>query len=136
MNKVSTKKKPTVSKLKKKLDAIYSQYIRQKYSDDTGEVSCYTCPRRDHYKNLQCGHFVPRQYLKTRWDERNTRPQCYACNMLYNGQPSRFAANLVAEYGQGIVEELERNRMIPVKLDVIWYMGEIEKYKELLDKQG
>ena len=28
------KKPPTISKLKKKLDAIYSKYIRQKYSKD------------------------------------------------------------------------------------------------------
>lgn len=129
MSKVPTKKKPTVSKLKKKLDAIYSTYIRTLYAKD-GRVSCYTCPRQGEIKEMQCGHFVPRQYLKTRWDERNTRPQCYACNILYNGQPSRFAERLIREYGDGIIGELERGRMTPAKLDVLWYLEKIAEYTQ------
>ena len=132
MSKVLTKKKkPTVSKLKKRLDAIFSVYIRTKYASD-GLVQCYTCPKRAPIKEMQCGHFVSRQYLKTRWDERNCRPQCVGCNVWQQGRTSTFAANLCMEYGADIIAELERNRMIPVKLDVIWYLEEIEKYEKLV----
>jgi hypothetical protein len=124
-------KKKTVSKLKKELDALYSKYIRNKYAVN-GRVKCYTCPKVGEVKEMQNGHFVPRQYLKTRWDDRNCRPQCYACNMLYNGQPSAFANNLKKEYGENIIAELERDRMKPVKLEVWWYEEQIAHYKSLL----
>lgn len=129
----STKKprKPSISKLKKKLDSIFSTYVRTKYAKN-GRLQCYTCPKSGTIAELQNGHFVPRQYLRTRWDERNCRPQCYACNLLYNGQPSRFAANLIKEYGEGIIQELEKDRMIPVKLDIQWYETEIKKYQDRL----
>ena len=125
------KRKKTLSKLKKDLDTVFSQYIRLKYADKEGMVQCYTCTQKRHWKDgMQNGHFVPRQYLRTRYDERNCRPQCYACNQLYNGQPSAFAANLKKEYGEGIVEELEKNRMNPLKLDHDWYEENIKTYKE------
>lgn len=79
---------------------------------------------------MQNGHFNPRQYLKTRYDEKNNHCQCYACNMLYGGQPATYARNLVRDYGQGIVEELESGRFEPVKLDIIWYENMKEIYKQ------
>jgi len=107
MKKVKTK---TTSQLKKKLDAIFSKYIRER---DNGQ--CFTCHLKREPKEMQNGHFVPRQYLATRYDERNNNCQCYACNMIYNGQPSMYAIKLKAKYGNGIIEELERLRHIVTK---------------------
>lgn len=107
------KKKNKVT-LRKKLDAIVSQYVRLSYADKNGIVKCYTCTRRDHWKKLQNGHFVPRQYLACRYDLRNLRPQCYACNMLFNGQAATFAKNLEEET-PGIVIELEKLRYVVTK---------------------
>ena len=117
----------TTGKLKKELDKIFSRYIRQR---DKGQ--CYTCPKKDDPKKMQCGHFNPRQYLNTRWDERNNHCQCYACNMLYNGQPSRYAQHLIEDYGADIINELEKNRLISVKLDREWYEERIKHYEEEL----
>lgn len=64
---------------------------------------------------LQNGHFVPRQYLATRYDEVNCHAQCYACNIHYNGQPSRYASKLEREYGVGTVEMLEAKRQLITK---------------------
>lgn len=105
------KKSPaSVSKLKKTLDAIFSRYIRLR---DAGQ--CYTCPKKDHWKKMQCGHFVPRQYLALRYSEINCHCQCYACNMLYNGQPSKFAQNLLRDYGDNVLRVLEIERKSIVK---------------------
>jgi hypothetical protein len=95
---------------RKKLDEVFSRYIR--YRD---EGQCYTCPHKDDPKRMQCGHFVPRQYLAVRYDEVNCHCQCYACNMLYNGQPSRFAMNLERDYGEGTVARLEAQRQVITK---------------------
>lgn len=105
----------TVSSLKKDLDKIFSLFIRQREADLYGFTSCYTCGLRKHYKELQCGHFVPRQYLATRYDEVNCKVQCYACNMLYNGQPSAFALRFEQDFGTGTVARLEGLRKMITK---------------------
>ena len=122
--------KKGISYYKKKLDTIYSQYIRQKDADKDGMNYCYTCGVKKHYKELQCGHFAPRQYLSLRYEEKNTKPQCYACNMLYNGQPSAFAVKLKAEYGESIVGDIEGRRKEITRY--FPYELKIEEYKEKL----
>lgn len=118
------KKPKTVSKLKKELDSVFSKYIRQR---DKGQ--CFTCPKKDDPKRMQNGHFVPRQYLSVRYDERNCNCQCYACNMLYGGQGATYAVRLAKKYSQSVVEELEAARWKSVKLDPSWYEEKIAYYK-------
>lgn len=129
ISKTKTKPKKTLSKYKKELDAIFSKYIRYR---DAGK--CYTCGLQKEPKQMQNGHFVPRQYLAVRWDEINCHCQCYACNMLYNGQPSRYAQRLRQDYGDDIIDTLENKRRLITKLDEIWYEKQINKYKEIVSK--
>lgn len=135
---VSLRKKPaakrkfkprTVTSKKKELDAIFSRYIRLR---DGGK--CYTCPKVGEIKAMQNGHFIPRQYLATRYDEVNNHCQCYACNMLYNGQPGAYATRLERDYGKGTVEMLEEKR----KLTMLDFPYEywIEIYKEKVAAYG
>jgi len=56
------------------------------------------------------------------------RAQCYADNMLYNGQPPAYAARLEREYGKGTVEMLEGRRKEIVK--VFPYEYWVGVYKE------
>ena len=78
-------KKPTVSSLKKKLDIIFSKYIRLKDADPSGNVECYTCGVVKQWEKdgMQAGHFMSRKHTITRWDEQNVKPQCYTCNCHY-----------------------------------------------------
>lgn len=99
-------KAKTVSWYKREADRLFSLFIRQKWAGADGNVTCYTCSYRNHWKKMQNGHLVSRYYLATRYDERNCRPQCYTCNMFRNGMTPHFAANLQKELGPGIVEEL------------------------------
>ena len=46
-----TSKKPTRSKLVKKLDVIFSQYIRLSNSNSRGYCKCVTCGKEGHWKN-------------------------------------------------------------------------------------
>jgi hypothetical protein len=52
----------SISKLKKELDKWFSLYIRLRYATDEGMAQCYTCGKVDHYKKLQCGHFMSRRF--------------------------------------------------------------------------
>lgn len=116
-----------LSKYKKEFDAIFSKFIRER---DTH--TCYTCGLVMEPKKSQNGHFVPRQYLATRWDEVNCHAQCYACNVLYNGQPSAYAKRLKEDFGPDIVEVLESKRKTLVKLDKDYYEYWIPIYTEKL----
>ena len=119
----SKTKEKTQAQLKKELDRVFSIYIRNKFPKE-----CYTCRKTD--VTLQCGHFVTRQYLATRWDENNCRPQCVGCNMFGGGKPFDFEERLKKELGNDFVEQMKLTRHQSLKLDRNWYKEQIEKYKD------
>lgn len=84
------------SKLIKKADELFSEYIRRKYADDMGMVKCFTCGKKTYWygEGMQCGHFISRSCIKLRWDETNARPQCYRCNVALNGNYPIYAENI------------------------------------------
>jgi len=118
----SKPKVKTQAWLKKELDRVFSIYIRQKY-----DKSCYTCGK---VGTLQNGHFVSRQYLATRWDENNCRPQCVGCNLFGNGKPLDFEERLKKDLGCEFVEIMKKKRHLSMKLDRNWYRDQIDMYKE------
>ena len=124
-------KKLTRSKLVKKLDTVFSQYIRQKNSID-GIATCFTCGKKDHWKKLQNGHFQSRKHYATRWDEQNCQVQCAGCNVFRYGEQYRFAVNLDAKYGEGTVEKLEIQARQSVKITRGEYIDFISYYKEIV----
>jgi len=128
----SKKKVKTQAQLKKELDQIFSIYIRQKFSDDNGNNTCYTCGKAGTIKTMQNGHFVSRQYLATRWSEDNCRIQCSGCNIFGNGKPLDFEERLKEDLGEEYVEKMKASRHISLKLDRHWYTAEIAKYKLLI----
>jgi len=127
-----SKKKPSRSKLVKKLDAVFSQYIRLKNSVD-GYATCFTCGKKDHWKKLQNGHFQSRKHYATRWDEQNCQVQCAGCNVFRYGEQFLFAKYLDERFYAGLSDEL----YIKAKKIVKFTNSEIEdmilKYKNLLD---
>ena len=97
-------KKLTRSKLIKKLDKVFSLYIRQRYAKN--EIAqCFTCGKKAHWKKLQCGHFQSRKHYSTRWDEINCQVQCAGCNVFKYGEQFIFGKNLDLEYGAGCSDD-------------------------------
>jgi hypothetical protein len=88
--------KKSKSRLVKKLDSIFSKYIRLKHSKN-GICTCFTCGRKYEVKKIHAGHFMSRRHYSTRWDEENVRPQCYGCNVGNQGKQYEFAINLNKE---------------------------------------
>lgn len=124
------RKSQSLSSLKKKLDKVFSKYIRQKYADKNGMVKCYTCSTVKHWKEIQNGHWIPRNNLATRFSEDNCRPQCVACNLFQKGMPDVFAVNLIQE-GVDIVV-LQQTRYSVFKLDRQRYEEKIAFYEDKL----
>lgn len=128
------KRKPTVSKLKARLDAVFSLYIRIKFSDENGIVACYTCGAKMHWKKIQNGHFVSRQYNAVRYEERNCRPQCYSCNYLHRGNYATYSLKLINEKGVAEIEWLESQKRV-IKQFVIRDLEMMIEHFSLLVKE-
>tara|TARA_R110000851_G_scaffold187470_1_gene337344 strand:+ start:205 stop:600 length:396 start_codon:yes stop_codon:yes gene_type:complete len=125
-------KKLTRSKLVKKLDAVFSQYIRLKNSVDE-IATCFTCGKKDHWKKLQNGHFQSRKHYSTRWDEINCQVQCAGCNVFKYGEQYKFSVNLDAEYGSGTSERLHIKAQQIIKLSNFEIEDMIKRYKTFVD---
>lgn len=133
MRKIANKTKDT-QELQKALDAVYSEFIRLSSSDQKGNVKCYTCGKFDHYKKMQCGHYISRRHISTRWFEKNTKVQCVSCNIFNQGNGPAFAQALIKEYGVDILDELEIKKNNICKMGRFEYELLIKEYKEKIEK--
>ena len=123
-------KKKTYAQLKKKLDEVFSIYIRRKDAKE-GWVNCFTCGKKFEWKYTDNGHFINRKHLATRWLEENCHPQCIGCNRFRDGNKEDYAVHLEAVYGHGILQKLQdiKNKGLEVKYNDLEKM--IEYYKKL-----
>lgn len=130
------KKKPKgLSGYKKDLDDIYSLYIRQKYADWAGYVSCVTCGKTAHYKDgMQNGHYEKRSHNNTRFDDQNCHVQCKKCNMFMGGNYTSYALFMHKTYGQKAVEELHKRAQVSKRFTINEIKELISYYSNLVEK--
>lgn len=108
-----TKQQNSPTRLKKALDIVFSQWVRQSNADRNGYVKCVTCGVVKHYKEMQAGHYISRSHMNTRWDEKNVHPQCFADNIYKKGDYPNYTLYLIKKYGAGVIDELiEKQRTI------------------------
>jgi len=124
------RKKLSRGKIVKKLDSIFSQYIRRR---DVKEsiAECFTCGKKDDWKRLQCGHFQSRRFYSTRWDETNCQVQCAGCNVFRFGEQFKFSVNLDNKFGKGTSQRLEVKAREIVKIPTFELEDMIKHYQEL-----
>lgn len=115
------------SKLIHKLDRIFSEFIRLRYAKN-GIVRCFTCGKYDDWRNTDCGHYIKRQNMATRYEEMNCKPQCKRCNWLLQGADVVFRQRLVSEYGEYKITLLEARKSR--KIDNYILKEFIKKYTE------
>jgi 5-methylcytosine-specific restriction endonuclease McrA len=111
---------------KKKLDEVFSEYIRKR---DKG--CCFTCGRRADWQYSHAGHYINRNHLATRWNEKNVNAQCPACNLFRQGNKTVYATRLEEKYGHGILQELESLKNIGKVFNAEQTRVLIEYYKKL-----
>lgn len=125
-------KPKSVSKLKKELDTVFSKFIRYGAADKDGNATCYTCNRTYPAKKLHAGHYILRGYMNTRWDEMNVKPQCGVDNLWRKGEPVIFRENLVRDYGEQAVLELEARRHTLFKATTVFLEEKKTHYQQQL----
>lgn len=82
------------------------------------------------WDEADCGHFISRKHLSTRYFELNTFLQCRECNRLNNGRDEKYAAELMNRYGDEFIPWLWRLAHTPVKFDRFWYDEKIGYYAQ------
>lgn len=82
---------------------------------------------------MQAGHYIGRGWANTFVEERNVHVQCYRCNIALKGNLDEYAIRLKKDYGEGILEELHKEK----HKTKCFTTGELEEkishYKELLN---
>jgi hypothetical protein len=121
-----------VPKLKKELDRVFSIFIRTR--DTKGETMgfCVTCGHCAPWRDMDCGHYQPRQDLNTRWDEKNCHLQCKPCNGFRGGAAEAMAIYIDKIYGSGTAEILRAKARQSLKLDRHKLQLWINHYKRLI----
>lgn len=127
-----TAKKPTRSKLIKKLDVVFSQYVRLSNADDRGFCTCVTCGKKGHWKTggIQAGHFISRKHYSVRWDLDNVKPQCVACNVYRAGEQYKYSLYLGEKLSKKLYDKsLEITKFTSNEIEEL-----IAHYQNLLKK--
>jgi Bacteriophage Lambda NinG protein len=99
------KQKPLPA-LIKKLDTVFSRYVRMSAADNCGTVECVTCGKPMHWKEAHAGHFISRRHMSVRWVEKNVHPQCCGCNTFKGGALDEYSAFIIRKYGMKVFDDL------------------------------
>ena len=119
----------TIPQLQNTLWDVFAKYIKTLHAP-----KCYTCdkPIRMGTGDCQAGHFIPRNYSPTKYEEDNVRPQCSRCNKFLSGRPVEFERRLRDEIGDEAVEALKRKSTDKWKWSRTYLITKIEYYREQL----
>lgn len=123
--------KKTVPQLQNTLWPLIALYIKRNHSSDGLHCKCFTCDKAIKIgdRDCQAGHWIPRTYSPTKYEEDNLRPQCSTCNEFHHGKPVEFERNLRLEIGDERVEELKTLSTQRWKWDRSELVKQIEYYK-------
>src|SRR3990167_319940 len=120
----------TTDTLQRKLDTLFSRFIRQRDADKNGLIRCCACGVLVPWEDSDNSHFVSRQYLYTRYDERNCHASCRKCNRFLEGNKESYSLFLIRKYGPNIFEELNAKKWLPYPN--FPYEEKIKHYKSLV----
>ena len=84
----------------KRLDKIFSLYIRLRDIMPNGMGRCISCGKIKPYREFDCGHFFGRANMATRYDEDNCSAECQVCNRQDANHLERYRANLIKRIGE------------------------------------
>ena len=123
-----TAKSPTnTDLLRGMLWTVFSKYIRDRDKDKP----CISCGKMFDVK--QAGHFVPvgGSSVGLWFDEQNVHGECEGCNGFDSFHVVPMRKNLIAMYGEDVVESLEARRHRTTILEEEWYVEKIKHYHSL-----
>lgn len=111
------------------LDAVFSQYIRLRDSDENGYIICYCCGAVNYYTECDNMHYMPRLHMNTRFSEDNCKGGCRNCNQAKSGNLKAYGEHLEKDQ-PGSVEALEDQARVNYNYTVSEVKGLISYYSK------
>ena len=107
-----TKKRKTTTTTKKtdlvkKLDKVFSLYIRIRDTMPNGFCRCISCGQIKPFKSIDAGHYYSRSHMATRFHPDNVHGECTYCNRYRSDHLIQYRKNLIIKIGAGRVDRLE-----------------------------
>lgn len=105
-----SEKKPRMRKpvdLTKKLDKVFSAYIRLRDAMPNGCFRCISCGQIKRFEQGDCGHYHSRTHMGTRWEPDNCNMECRSCNRVSSDHLIGYRRNLIEKIGFDRVNRLE-----------------------------
>ena len=114
-------KKSSISRLKHKLWANFSLYIRTR-----DNFTCFTCGRKGEGSGIHAGHFISKSVggIALYFHEDNVHAQCYNCNINLSGNQWEYGQRL----GKEKVDELMKLKEHITKWSEQDYLEKIKFY--------
>jgi hypothetical protein len=116
----------------RKLDKVFSQYIRERDTDVNGFGKCCTSGKVIHKTKGHAGHFISRRFMCTRWDEQNVHLQSAYANTFLAGQQYEYSKFINKKYGDHKADELLEKSRGTCKFTLEELQEMYEKYKKKL----
>lgn len=125
-------KKQNIKYLKKKLDDIFSYFIRLRDSDENGYGKCITSGKPVYWKKADCGHWITRGCLATRYEEKNCALQSKYDNAFKDKQQmtKEFEKALRKRWGDKEIDKLEIKKYNTTKWTTFEYEYFIKEYQQ------
>ncbi|WP_418458870.1 recombination protein NinG [Bacteroides sp.] len=118
------------SSLKTRLDTVFAMFIRLRDAMPNGMFRCISCGRLLPFDQSDCGHYINRQHMATRFNEKNCNAQCRKCNRFDEGNIQGYRRGLIAKYGEPTVLMLEAMKNQINKISDFEYRTMIDYYRK------
>ncbi|HYG03306.1 MAG TPA: recombination protein NinG [Chryseosolibacter sp.] len=119
------------SKLLGKLDYAFSEVVRLTAADEKeGMCICITCGDKQHWTDMECGHYVKRRHLATRYDLQNCGAQCSTCNCVNDGREDEHERYIDRTYGEGTAAKLKRKAQSEPKFTERELLGMLDELRK------
>lgn len=120
----------TKQRLKDTLDKVFSEYIRLRDMKEDGTFTCISCDSILPYEEADCGHYISREHMSTRFSEENCNAQCITCNRHNHGNIQGYRRGLIRKYGESVVLSLESAKQQINKMFESDYREKITHYRK------
>lgn len=129
-------RKPSTAALVRKLDKIFSLYIRLRDSAayNFKYFRCISCGQIKPFEQMDCGHFISRTHQATRFDEENAHGECRFCNRFSADHIIAYQRNLEAKIGKDRVDMLLARGRMTKKWSAFELQLLIKHYQQEVDK--
>lgn len=135
--------KPSITTLVRKLDKEFSLYIRLRDSRPFGYkyFRCISCGQIKPFEQMDCGHFIGRTHMSTRFDEQNCNGECRGCNRFDASHMIYYERNLEKKIGKDKIDMLiargkQTKKWTAWELQILIAHYEEENKKMLSERDG